>query len=420
MVSNLPKYETVNLIFRLESCPTYIVFSSAFLAVRNLRNTEFMRFIFTTFKSLSCYLVFYRTFKIDVKDSNDVPTSVLIDGKTYEEVPENSLAATVGTLFAVDEDKNQSHIFSVVGNDSSFVVNGRVLKLADGVSFDYETKSVYTVLINVTDNGVPRASSVSSILVNVINVNEAPTDMMLSRTDIDENSIEGSVVANITVIDPDDVLNKSGNYHTCILTDSANGRFKIVGGLTLSVGSGELNYERQYNHSVTLQCSDGELTLTKTFTINVNDINEVPTRVLLSNNKVAENIQGRNSIGVLSTTDPDNLVSNRQSFTYRIFGNDSRFEVSGNTLYSKVPFDYEATPILLVVVSSTDNGKRALTRVERIRIEIVDKNDEPKDISVCTLIVFAYVIARFGTARGKLLCISLYEFIFHKLISYMI
>ena len=341
-----------------------------------------------------------------MKDSNDAPTSVLINGKNYEEVPENSVAATVGTLFAVDEDKNQSHIFSVVGNDSSFVVSGRMLKLADGVSFDYEAKSVYTVLINVTDNGVPSASTVSSIRVNVINVNEAPIDIMLSRADIDENSIEGSVVANITVVDPDDVLKKSSNYHTCILTDSANGRFKIVDGLTLSVGSGELNYERQDNHSVTLQCSDGELTFTKTFTINVNDINEVPTRVLLSNNKVAENIQGRNSIGVLSTTDPDNLVSNRQSFTYGIFGNDSRFEVSGNTLYSKVPFDFEATPMLSVVVSSTDNGKPALTKLEVIRIEIVDRNDIPKDILVCILSIFAYGIATSGTGQANLLRIS--------------
>ena len=303
-------------------------------------------------------------------------------------MPENSLGAIVGTLFAVDEDKNQTHTFSVVDSGAlhlsanPFVVNDRVLKLADGESLDYEAKNVYTVSINVTDNGVPKASVISTIQVRVTNVNEAPTDIQLSRNDIDENSIEGIVLANITVTDPDDALNKTTKYHSCILTDSANGRFKIIDRLTLAVGAGELNYERQSNHSITIQCSDGELTFTKTFTMNLNDVNEMPTRVMLSSNKIAENTQARHAIGVLSTADPDNLVFNRQSFAYRIFGNDSRFEINGNTLYSKVPFDFETTPTLTVKVSSTDNGNPAMTRLENIRVEVVNRNDIPKDISV--------------------------------------
>lgn len=323
-----------------------------------------------------------RMFQINVLDSNDAPTDVLINGKKYENVPENNVGAIVGTLFAVDEDRNQTHTFSIVGNDSTFDLDDTLLRLAYDVSFDYEVKRVYKLLLNVIDDGDPSKYTVSSIQINVINVNEAPTDIKLSRTDVDENSIEGTVIANIAVTDPDDVVSKRIGYHVCSFIDSANGRFKIVNGLTLAVGPGELNYELYDNHSVSLQCSDGELTFTKTFTIIVNDVNEVPTRITLSNNKVAENLKNRNLIGTLSTTDPDNLASSRQSFSYSVVGNDSRFEVNGSSLYSKTPFDYETTPVLSVMVSSTDDGKPALTRYENLRIEVVDRNDAPRDILI--------------------------------------
>ena len=329
-------------------------------------------------------------FKINVIDNNDAPTTVLINGKAYEGVPENNIAATVGTLDALDEDINQMHTFSIVGNGSSFVVDGRILKLADGVSFDYEAESVHTLMLNVTDNGTPSKSAVSSIRINVINVNEVPTGIRLTRSNIDENSFEDTVIANISVTDPDDTVNKPVGYHICNLIDSANGRFKIVEGLTLAVGSGELNYEIHNNHSVHVRCSDGELEVTKRFIITVNDVNEAPTKIALSNKKIAENVKDRFHIGTLTTVDPDNLASSRQSFSYNIVGSMSSFEVNGSSLYSKAPLNYETTPTLSVLISSTDTGKPALVRYESIRIEIIDKNDAPADILVCSLFASEY------------------------------
>ena len=329
-------------------------------------------------------------FKINVIDINDAPTTVLINGKTYEGVPENSVAATIGTLDTVDEDMNQEHTFSIVSNSSSFVVDGRILKLANGVSLDYEAKSAYSLILNVTDNGMPQKSILSTIRINVINVNEVPTDIQLSRSNIDENSIEGTAIANISVIDPDDAVSRRVGYHICSLIDSANGRFKVVNGFTLAVESKELNYEQYHNHSLRMQCSDGEITFTKTFVIILNDVNEAPTQIRLSNNKVTENLKSRNLIGYLATADPDNFVSSRQSFLYSIVGSGSIFEVNGNSLYCNAPLDYETTPTLTVMVSSTDNGVPALTRYESIRIEIVNINDAPTDILVCLLFLVAY------------------------------
>lgn len=337
-------------------------------------------------KILITFLLYHsRSFNIQITDANDPPRILLIDGKSFAEVPENSPRATIGILSTHDEDANQTHIFSLADDtDDMLVIEDETLKLNTNQSYNYETKQSYTVEINVTDDGIPQASALFPIIIKVTNVNEAPTDIQLSANSIEENSPEGAAVANITVVDPDDVVsNSTARYHTCRLLDSAGGRFKVLNGLTLAVGSGELNYEQISNHTVTAQCSDGALTVSKSFTITVTDVNEKPTSISLSANKVPENLQSRYLIGYLSTVDPDNLAETTQTFTYGIRGNDSRFDVAGNALYGIMPFDYEIGSMVYAKVSSTDDGSPPLTRFADIRVEVTDVNDTPNDIVVC-------------------------------------
>ena len=328
-----------------------------------------------------------RTFSIIVEDTNDPPSELLINGKRYEEVRENSPGAVIGKLFAVDEDRNQTHKFSLIeNNDGAFVLEDDVLKLASNFSFDYENKQLYTVTVNVTDDGIPAASVQLKVDLRVTNVNEEPTDIQLSGSSIDENSHDGTAVANITVTDPDDaLLAVPRSYHSCRLLDSAGGRFKVVNQLSLAVASGELNFERLSVHMVTIECSDGKLSVSKSFSINVNDINEAPSLISLSRNKVPENAQNSKLIGTFSTIDPDNLVSERQTFVYSVPSNGSRFQITDNQLFSTIPFDFETDPVLIVQVMATDNGDPALTKAQNFRIEVTDENDAPKDISVSLL-----------------------------------
>ncbi|XP_065053229.1 protocadherin Fat 4-like isoform X4 [Rhopilema esculentum] len=326
----------------------------------------------------------HRTFSIVVEDTNDPPSELLINGKGYEDVRENSPGAVVGKLFAVDEDHNQTHQFSLIeNNDGAFVLEDDMLKLASNFSFDYENKRLYTVTVNVTDDGIPAASVQLKVDLRVTNVNEEPTDIQLSGSFVDENSPEETAVANITVTDPDDaLLAVPRSYHSCRLLDSAGGRFKVVNQLYLAVGSGELNFERHSVHMITIECSDGKLSVSKSFPININDINEPPSVIRLSRNKVPENAQNNKLIGTFSTIDPDNLVSERQTFIYSVPSNDSRFQITTNQLFSTIPFDFETDPVLIVQVMATDNGDPALTKAQNFRIEVTDENDAPKDISI--------------------------------------
>eukprot|EP00794_Sanderia_malayensis_P003136 gene3136-3604_t len=339
-----------------------------------------------------------RAFNVKLRDQNDPPRGILIDGKLSEAVNENVVGANIGRLSVLDEDKTQTHTLSLVNDyNGVFRLDRDVLSLADNVSLDYESKQSYVLDFNVVDNGVPPQSAIFQLTINVTNENETPTDIQLSAASVFENSAESSLVANITVTDPDDVMNRvsAKQYHVCVLTNSANGRFKMIGSLQLAVGSTLIDYEAATSYNIEIQCSDGALTLTKSFVITVRDVNEKPTLIRISANKITENQVGRVLIGYLSTVDPDNRVTGRQSFTYTLYKNGSSFEIVGNALYCKAPFDYEKIVSTQLSVVSYDSGTPVLSVQQTIVLEIVDANDQPTDILV-SLIVCAYAVTVWG------------------------
>ncbi len=96
---------------------------------------------------------------------------------------------------------------------------------------------------------------------------------------IAENSTNGTTVGTVQGYDVD-----AGTTLTYSLTDSAGGRFAInasTGAITVANGS-LLNYEAATSHSVTVQVSDGSLTFSKAFTIDLTNVNEGPTALSLT------------------------------------------------------------------------------------------------------------------------------------------
>jgi hypothetical protein len=105
---------------------------------------------------------------------NQPPTGISLSNAS---VVENQPAdTTVGTLSASDVDDDETFAYALVPGDggadnASFTIDGGALKTA--ASFDYETKSSYTVRVQVTDGaGNTFAQSFS---ITVTNANDAPT-----------------------------------------------------------------------------------------------------------------------------------------------------------------------------------------------------------------------------------------------------
>nr|WP_322712654.1 putative Ig domain-containing protein [Nostoc sp. ChiSLP03a]MDZ8213882.1 putative Ig domain-containing protein [Nostoc sp. ChiSLP03a] len=100
-----------------------------------------------------------------------------------------------------------------------------------------------------------------------------PTAINLTGNTVAENSSTGTVIGQLSSIDPD-----AGDTHTYILEDNANERFRIVGN-QLQVADGSLlNFESTTQHSITVTSTDANgLSLTQVFAIAVTNVNEAPT-----------------------------------------------------------------------------------------------------------------------------------------------
>ncbi len=105
--------------------------------------------------------------------------------------------------------------------------------------------------------------------------NRPPTDVTLSANTVDENANSNTVVGTLTAVDPD-----VNDTHTFTLTNSAGGRFQIVGNELRVANGSRLDFETATSHTILVQVTDrsgAQLPMSKTFTINLNDVNELPT-----------------------------------------------------------------------------------------------------------------------------------------------
>ena len=211
------------------------------------------------------------------------------------------------------------------------------------------------------------SSNLDTLWINVSDLNDAPAAIVLDSTSIQENRVAG-VVGNVSVVDPDD-----GDSHVLSVSDA---RFEVVAGVLKLKAGQVLDHESNGQVSLSITAVDtGQLEHTESFVIDVLDINEPPTRVEVSNDRVAENDPGA-VVGDLSVSDPD------EGDTHTFGISDARFEVVGTRLRLKdgVSLDHEADHPLSIIVTAFDSGD--LPRTETLVIQVDDRNEAPTALSV--------------------------------------
>ena len=202
---------------------------------------------------------------INVIPVNDAPTNILL---TNYNVNENSPNNTIiGQISVSDPDPDDTHTLTLLDNAGGrFQLVGNQLQVANGNLIDYETNSSHNITIKATDAG--NLSIQKALTINVINVNESPTDVQLSNTTIEENSPNGTVITTLNTIDPD--FNNSFTYS---LVDNAGGRFAINNNQLIVADGSKLDYETNQKHTITIRTRDqGGLSYDKSFDINLIDV----------------------------------------------------------------------------------------------------------------------------------------------------
>ncbi|WP_187602868.1 cadherin domain-containing protein, partial [Microcystis aeruginosa] len=165
------------------------------------------------------------------------------------------------------------------------------LTLASGTGYAIGTTEAVVGIITNTDTDTDTPS------------NQAPTDLALSATTVNENVPVNTVIGTFSTTDPD-----TGNSFVYSLIagtgDTDNTAFSIVGN-QLQINNSP-DFETKNSYSIRVKTTDqGGLSFEKTLTIVVNNVNETPTDLALSATTVNENVAPNTVIGTFSSTDPD-------------------------------------------------------------------------------------------------------------------
>lgn len=320
------------------------------------------------------------TVAITINPVNDAPkiSNFFIDANNAPilnpHVDENNPGAIVGYLSATDPE-GDSFTWSIVDAGTPFEIVNGVLKLRDDVSLDYEVDGG-SISVTIQAQDTSGLVSVQTFTINLIDINEIPVlnqDLFdqfggkILNPHVDEND-PGAVVGYLSVTDPD------GDDLVFVVSDD---RFEVVDGALKLKDGVALNYEdvNVTPIEVGVQAEDGRGGFdSQIFRIYVQDINEAPTDIALSNSAVNE-IKTNVVVGTLSALDPDA----GDSFTFSVV-NDTRFAIDGTDLKLVSALDYETLPNhqTSVTVRATDAG--GLSFDKEFTITVNDVNENPPKI----------------------------------------
>ena len=301
---------------------------------------------------------------------------------------ENSPAGTdIGSPITATDPDGDALAYSLSGTDAaSFEIGGTTGQIATkaGADYDYESKSSYSLAVNVSDgNGGEIGTPVT---VNLTDVNEAPAFASASATrQVAENSPAGtSVGASITATDPDgDALtySLSGADAASFGIDAATGQIATIAGVAY-------DYETKSSYSLTAEAVDaGGMSASIAVTVNLTDVveatsepepvNQAPsfTEGTTATRSVAENsVAGTNVGPAVTATDPDS----GDTLAYSLSGTDAAsFEIGGTTgqitTKSGVTYDYEGKSSYSLTVEVSDGNGGAASIAVTVNLTDVDE-----------------------------------------------
>jgi len=223
------------------------------------------------------------------------------------------------------------------------------------------------VIITWTDNNVAGDDD-DGIRARIISVGGNAggiTDETLTGATVAENAANGTVVGTVQGVD-----SLPGAVLTYALADNAGGRFAIdakTGVITVANGS-LLDFEASAAQSIKVTVSDQSgQSFTKTFTINVANVNESPINETLSGGKVIAGAANGTVVGTVVGSDPDNA----DTLTYSLTDSDGGlFAINSKTGVITVADSAHLTPGTdAITVRVTDKGGLFIDKTFNILVD---------------------------------------------------
>jgi large repetitive protein len=241
----------------------------------------------------------------------DVNEKLIITSAPTITVPEN-INGTVYKATAISPDLGDVVSWTLAGTDKNLffidATNGNIsFKQLPNfeVPIDADKNNVYNLTLIATNKSGLSTDQV--LIINVSNLNEAPTVLRLNNNSIAENSLTNTVIGQLTTTDSD--LNDAHTYSLVTgIGGEDNASFSIVAD-ALNIQSSP-DFETKPLYNIRVKTTDiGGLSHEQVISVNVININESP---VTDNDKVltVNEDSGETALAIQSPTDVDgNLLT---------------------------------------------------------------------------------------------------------------
>ncbi|MCD6259416.1 MAG: cadherin domain-containing protein [Helicobacteraceae bacterium] len=228
---------------------------------------------------------------------NNVAETPSIENFTASIDENAAIGTTVGNITITSAGDSNITAFTL-SDTTNFEVNASGY-IKTKTTLDYETKAVYNLQVNATN--AQGTSANKTVTININNVAETPSIENFTAS-IDENAAIGTTVGNITITSAGD-----SNITAFTLSDTTNFEVNASGYIKTKT---TLDYETKAVYSLQVNATNTQGTsANKTVTININNINEVPTIDTTFSDITLEENNGTTSYDLnVSDEDGDSLI----------------------------------------------------------------------------------------------------------------
>ncbi|XP_075061015.1 protocadherin gamma-B2-like [Mixophyes fleayi] len=311
--------------------------------------------------------------------NENIPNGFLILQLNATDEDEGSYAEILYSLSDISENTHQ--LFAIDPLKGDIVVTGKL---------DYEITDSYEFTVEAKDGGGLAAHCKVFILITDVNDNAPEITITSLSGSIPEDSPPGTVIALVNIYDMDtgengevagEIIGKLP-FH---LLPSSTSYYKLVTSTTL-------DRECASEYNITVKASDRgspALSVTKTITLSISDVNDNPPAFEKSNYIVyiqENNLPGTSVYGI-HASDLDYKENAKITFSIVTNITDSipvSLFVSINSmtgaLYAQRSFDYEQLREFQFQVMAKDSGSPPLSSNVTVRICIIDINDNAPKI----------------------------------------
>ncbi|MEZ6122627.1 MAG: DUF2341 domain-containing protein [Planctomycetaceae bacterium] len=317
---------------------------------------------------------------VTITDVND-ELPVITGAQSFSVSESAGNGTAIGNVQATDADAGTVfQQWTIVSGNTNGVweidANTGDLSVANSAGLDFETQTVWTLQLRVSDGA--HTSATETVTISVLNENDtAPVITAGQQFSVSESATDLTTVGTVSATDADGATTFSG---WTITSGNADGVFGIdANGSVFIADRTALDFETRNSYSLTLTVSDGiNTSVERPITISIADENDnAPVITANQSFSIAETAANGTVVGTAAATDRDSGTV-FSGWAIAAGNDDGIFEIRAATgeliVTDRSLLNFETTSAYTLSLTVSDGVN--VSAATDVTISILDRNDE--------------------------------------------